>query len=323
LGQQIEQGVVTGGGRTRQPKPRTFGARFVLQAAGIALLACWCHGALPTLDPQTSELIRQGDMADARGDTKAALASFEQADKLSPNRPEILVRISKQYLDVIGETSLSTEAQKAAQNSLDYAKRAVDLDPKCAKAHLSLAVGYGRMTDFADTKTRIVYSKYVKEETEKSLALDPTDAFAYHVLGKWNYSISNLNPMLRLMAKLVYGGLPDASMEDAAKDLKKATDLAPLRIIHHYELARTYKAMGKFDLATKEWETVLALHADNKADEAEQKEAREALKEAGHTVYDGADTHGLTASTSQPARKQSPPTGVMNTSQRGPDTANK
>lgn len=252
--------------------------RYVPGFAAAMLLFTPCGTGSFAVEPQVEALVAQGDVEDGRANTRAALALFQEADKLSPNDPAILVRISKQYSDLIADAKPAGEAEKMAQTSLDYAKRAVALDPQNAKAHLSVAIGYGRMTDFTDNKTKLIYSKYTRDEAEKALELDPTDAYAYHVLGRWNYRIASLNTFMKLMAKYVYGGLPEASLDDAAKYLKKATELAPQRIIHHLELARTYKAMGKADLAAKEWETILTLHAINKEDETAQKEAREELK---------------------------------------------
>ena len=308
---------------------RIFSARNVVRLAGIALLLYGCGAAAAFAEdaqftPQVTELIRQGDQEDAHANTKAALALFQQADKLSPDQVAILLRIAKQYMDLVGETNAPGEPAKAAKNSMEYAQRAVELDPKCAKAHLALAVGYGRMTDFADNKTRLLYSKTVKDETEKSIALDPTDPYAYHVLGRWNYCVASLNPMLKLMAKYIYGGLPEASLEDAAKYLKKATEIAPQRIIHRFELARTYKAMGKTDLAAKEWDMILLLHADNKEEETAQKTAREELQSIpAYERSAPSATNGLTASNAQPARKQSPPIGVIAPSQGTPDAASR
>ena len=270
----------------RHASPVWEGATFPRFLPGIALCALFaallfCAVAATTRadeDPQVAALILQADADDAHGDTHAAITFLEQADKLSPNNPAIIVRLSKQYSDLIGVTKPPAEAAKMAQTSLDYAKRAAELDPGSAKAHLALAVGYGKMTDFTDNKTKLMYSKIIKEEAEKSLAIDPTDSYAYHVLGRWNYGIASLNPLLKMMAKFIYGGLPEASMEDAAADFKKATELAPQRIIHHLELARTYTALGKPDLAYKEWEIITTLHATNAEDEAAQKEAREILK---------------------------------------------
>lgn len=229
-------------------------------------------------DPQSTTLVKQGDADDSRGDSRDALTEFQAADKITPNTAAILVRISKEYSDLIAAAKQPADAEKMAQLSLDYAKRAAELDPDSEKTHLALAIGYGRMTDYTDNKTKIVYSKYTKDEVEKALALDPSDDYAYHVLGRWNYAISTLNPVLKLMAKYIYGGVPDASLEDAAANFKKAAALAPQRIMHHYELARVYTALGKDTLADKEWQTIATLSSTNPTDEAEQKEARDNLK---------------------------------------------
>jgi Tfp pilus assembly protein PilF len=75
----------------------------------------------------------------------------------------------------------------------------------------------------------------------------------------------------------VYGGMPDASLEEAVRDYKKAIELAPQRVIHHHELARTYAALGQMDDARKEWETELTLKPEDNESVADQKEAREEL----------------------------------------------
>jgi hypothetical protein len=244
--------------------------------AGIFLMLILCRCTAPAADNRLVELVARGDEADKKDDTRAALGDFLEAEKLSPRNAPLLVRISRQYSDLV-EISKPGDAEKAARASLDYARRAVEADPRNAKAHLSLAIGHGKMTDYTDNKTKLEYSKIILAETEKSIALDPTDDFAYHVLGRWHYGIATLNPMLRLMARIVYGAMPQASLEDAETNLKKAAAIAPQRIIHHRELAHTYQAMGKNDLAAKEWETVLSLHATDQQDHDAQAEARKAL----------------------------------------------
>jgi Tfp pilus assembly protein PilF len=52
--------------------------------------------------------------------------------------------------------------------------------------------------------------------------------------------------------KLVYGGLPDASNEQAVANFKKAIELAPGRVIHHLQLAHVYHLTGQKALALAE-----------------------------------------------------------------------
>ena len=228
-------------------------------------------------EPKVAALLRHGDAEEKQGHTKAALADFRAAEELDAKNVGVLLRIAKAYSDLVEVTKPPEAAGQFAQKSLDYAQRALELDPKVAKAHLSRAIAYGKLTDFVGNKTKLEYSKIIKDETAKSIELDPTDDFAWYVLGRWHAGVANVSGVLRVLAKVVYGGMPAASNEEAAKCLKKAAELAPQRIMHHAELARLYKAMGKADLAAKEWQTILALPSADSDDEKEKTAAREAL----------------------------------------------
>lgn len=254
-----------------------FFSRSPARIAGILLLLIFCGQPSRAEDSRVAELIARGDQADKKDDTRAALAFFLEAEKLAPNNATLLARISDEYSALV-EISKPDDAEKATRACFAYARRAVAAGPDNAKAHLALAIGYGRMTDYTDNKTKLEYSRIIRTETEKSIALDPTDDFAYYVLGRWNYGFATLNPVLRFFARLVYGTMPQTTLEDAEKYLKKAVALAPKRIIHHLELAHTYDAMGKKDLAEKEWKTVLDLQPTDKEDRDAQDEARKALK---------------------------------------------
>jgi tetratricopeptide (TPR) repeat protein len=229
-------------------------------------------------DARVTALIVQGDAEDRLSHTNAALVAFQQAEKIEPDNMGVLLRISKQYSDLVGTTKVEDLARQMGDKALDYGKRAVDLDAKSAKAHLNLAVCYGKLTDFVGNKLKLDYSKLIRDETQKSLELDPSDDFAWHVMGRWNAGVANVGAVLKTLARFVYGGLPEASNEEAVRCLKKATELAPQRIIHHAELARIYKLMGKTDLAAQEWQNVLGLKASDGEDESYQKEARLALE---------------------------------------------
>jgi len=241
------------------------------------LLALACHAAVAA-NPLAEQLIEQGDAEVKALHGPEALALFDQAEKADPGDVGIVLRVSQQCSDMIAQAKTPAEALAYARRSLDEAQQAVALAPGNPKAHLALAVAYGRLTDFEDNRTRVEYSRYVKAEADKTLELDPTEDFGYHVLGRWNYAVATLNPVLKLIAKFVYGGMPDASLEEAARDYRKAIELAPQRVIHHHELARVYVALGQTDLARKEWEKELTLKPEDNEGENDQKEARAELE---------------------------------------------
>ena len=241
-----------------------------------ALFALACHAALGA-NPQAEQLVRQGDIEVQAMHAPEALALYDQAAKADPDDVEILLRISQQCSNLIGQAKSPAEAMDYGRRSLEEAKRAEALAPDNPKAHLAVAVAYGRLTDFEDNRTKVEYSRYVKAEAEKTLELDPREDFAYHVLGRWNYAVATLNPVLKLIARFVYGGMPDASIEEAVRDYQKAIELAPQRVIHHHELARAYAALGQMEDARKEWATELTLKPEDNEGVNDQKEAREEL----------------------------------------------
>jgi tetratricopeptide (TPR) repeat protein len=225
------------------------------------------------LDPRAEALIARGDAEAKAEHTQAALELFLQAEPLAPKDVPLLLRIAREYSERVDEL----DTKEPALKSLDYAKRALALDPKNAKAHLSVAVAYGKLTDYVGNKTKLEYSRILKEETEKSIALDPKDGFAWYILGRWHYGVANVNGVLKLLSRIVYGGLPPASNEEAARCLAKAVELSPKELSYHSALARAYTTLGKIEEAKKEWRAVLTLKATDEDEEADKKEAQKAL----------------------------------------------
>lgn len=238
----------------------------------LVLVAC-----VPAEDPRVTTFVMQGDEADRQHQTNEALSNFQKAAALEPDNPGVLLRISKQYCDLAGAAKSPNTAKPLAETALDFAQRAVVLDGRSAKAHLNLAVCYAKLTDFAGGKMKLEYSKLIRDETQQSLALDPTDDYAWHVMGRWHAGVTNVGVVMKALARLVYDGLPAASNEDAVKCFKKAIELAPQRILHHAELAKVYQAMGKPELAAQEWQNVLGMKPGDGADDIYHQEARLAL----------------------------------------------
>jgi tetratricopeptide (TPR) repeat protein len=242
----------------------------------LALLLCAASSSHAE-NPQVTQLLAQGDAEVKALHAQEALDLFQQAAQLDPNDAAILLRISQQYSNLIAQAKTPAEAEIDARKSLDEANAAAAIAPDNPKAHLALAVAYGRLTDYQDDKEKVESSRHVKEEVDKALAIDPNDDYSWHVLGRWNYAVATLNPVLKMIAKFIYGGMPDASLEEAVRDYKKAIEIAPQRLLHHHELARAYIALGQTDLARKEWETEATLKPEDNEGVNDQKEAREQL----------------------------------------------
>ena len=246
-----------------------------------ALSLCCAVLALPAAFAQVAvpDLIAQGMAQDARLDTSQALQSFLQAEKLAPHDANVLWRVAREYALSMDDTRLKDEQRARGEHALAYAERAVSADPNNAQAQLSVAICYGRLEPLVDTRAKINYSRLIKQHADSAVALDPTDSYAYHVLGVWNYELARLSPLLRALARAVYGAVPPASFQAARDYLLQAAQLAPARVAHRVELGRTYAALGEKDLARQELVLALSLPDREKDDPESKRRARAALQE--------------------------------------------
>jgi tetratricopeptide (TPR) repeat protein len=226
---------------------------------------------------EIAALLAQGDAFDARLDNARALQSYLQAEKLGATDPDTLTHVARQYALLMNDAQSDDQQRRLGEKALEYSKRAVAENPAHAKSVLSVAICYGRLVRFQDTRTKIEYSRYVKDYAEKALKLDPTDSYAWHVLGAWNYELAQMGAFSRAIVKVVYGGMPPASNEEAERLFRKAVELAPERVSHHAELGRTLAALGKKNEARLELNKALALPSREKDDAESKKRATETL----------------------------------------------
>lgn len=144
----------------------------------------------------------------------------------------------------------------AARN---YASAALKSDPNSSEANCAMAFALGRISRVSTTKERVILAKDVKHYAEIAIRLDPSNFRAYHILGRWQYDVSDLNLAERSFARVFYGKLPDATLNEAIADFEKSRSLNPAFILNYYELARSYHRMGDDKKAVANLRIVLSL----------------------------------------------------------------
>ena len=224
-----------------------------------------------------AELLKQGDAFDAKLDNAHALESYLKAEKLGATDADTLTHIARQYALLMNDTTSDEEQRRLGEKALEYSKRAVAENPAHAKSVLSVAICYGRLIRFQDTRAKVEYSRLVKEYADKALKLDPTDSYAWHVLGAWNYELAQMGAFSRAFVKVVYGSMPAASNEEAERLFRKAVELAPERVSHHAELGRTLAVLGKKNEARLELNKALSLPSRERDDPESKKRATATL----------------------------------------------
>ncbi|HEX5551715.1 MAG TPA: hypothetical protein VFX43_00615 [Chitinophagaceae bacterium] len=127
----------------------------------------------------------------------------------------------------------------------EYATNALKKDPDDKEANLAMAMALQQLSLTAGAKQKAGYLKAVKTYTDKALLIDSAYGRAWYVQGNWNYQVSSLNFAEKAATRLLFGRLPQASMDQAIADYQKCLRLDPSFILNLYKLAGAYHAKGK------------------------------------------------------------------------------
>jgi tetratricopeptide (TPR) repeat protein len=240
----------------------------------------WPLARLSAEAENLSTLLQKTDRLDDNDHFLEAITILKSLEKDDPTNVEILYRLSRVESDLVND--LPDNAKKKgldyAVESMAYAKRAIEADPQNSEAHLAAGIAYGVMTDFVDDRTKLEYSKRIKDEAEKAIELNPNNDYAYLVLARWNFEMTQLNPILKGMAELLYGQMPPASQEKALEDFQKAIEIAPNKMIHHFSYGEALAKLGRKEEARAEYQKVLRLPPTCREERGYQQKAASGLK---------------------------------------------
>lgn len=253
-------------------RPRSI---LLLILAALLLLSGSFATAAPT-DDDFEAALEEVDELREQGEFVRAISRLDNLENDHPDHVEIYWRRAWAKVDLGMEQDHDSERDRLFEEGFADAERALELDDTNPGAHVSMAVAAGQMGLISGTRRQVELSRKVKEHAEKAIELDPDRAEAYHVLGRWNHEVASLGFAARTVVRAVYGGLPDASYEEAVTHFERSIKLDE-RVVDHLEIGRTYKELGETDQARAAFERALELPVEFHSDEDYQEEAEELL----------------------------------------------
>jgi tetratricopeptide (TPR) repeat protein len=211
-----------------------------------------------------AEHIVKGDEYFALFEDQKALDAYLAAVQLEPGNYEALWKAARGIVDVsdliTGKDKESKEKRRKMYNdAVSYADKAVAANPGDTWGHFFLSSSMGNKALLMSTKDQIDASKKIRSEIDKAIELDGSNDLAYHALGRWHRRMAEIGGAKRFFGGLIYGSIPKGSFAEAEKAFLKTIELKPDYLNHHIELARTYMAMGKFDLAVPGYQKAIDL----------------------------------------------------------------
>jgi len=222
-------------------------------------------------------LIGQGDVYYDQLNATESLKYYLPAEKLDPDNVRLLVRISREYRHLMSDASPASEKIRLGNLAVAYAKRAASLGPTDSEAQLAVAISYGKLQPEESNAEKLQTSRIIKAETDRALKLDPNSDLAWHILGRWNMGFAEVTGVKRALAEVMYGKLPNATYEDAAKCFERAIELRPDRLMHYIELGHVYAQMGRTAEARQLITKGLAMRDTEKDDPETKRRGEEEL----------------------------------------------
>lgn len=194
-----------------------------------------------TLAQDVGVLLREAERLEVLPDEKAAFNKFKLVLKSDPNNLQALCKASE-LCSRIGNRQTDVKARdNYYAAAVSYAKQALKVNPHSDEANVVMGIAIGRTSLTKTGKEKIAAAKDIKHYAETALKSNPKNFKAWHIIGKWNYEVSNLNFMERAATKVFYGGLPNASLKNSIVAYEKARSLNGTFLLNYLELAKAYK----------------------------------------------------------------------------------
>jgi tetratricopeptide (TPR) repeat protein len=209
-----------------------------------------------------------------------ALKKYQEALLISPTDLKALNKCSE-LNSVIGNRQPDKKQKMEYFNAAKtYAETALKINEKDADANFVMAMAMGRIALISGGKEKVERVKDIKKYADNAIEADPNHYKSLHLLGKWNMEVSSLNVAEKAALKIIYGGLPPASVPTAIEFFEKARKANPNFILNYLELAKAYKTNGQSDKAIEVLNRMVKLpprSADDNNYKAEGKNLLESL----------------------------------------------
>jgi tetratricopeptide (TPR) repeat protein len=250
--------------------------------ASIAVL----FSPLASAGQESRELLTNALQLQEKQRESESLAFFEQVLQAEPDNYQALLNAAHLHLR---QGWLYSEKEKRKEHYLalqTYAGRALDLKPSEYQARFLVIVGKAKMARYLSPGDQVRIARELQTDLAALSTLMQDDPNGIYILSWLNFKVGTTSALEKLLASVLFGGLPDnLTIDNAFALMEKAIRLRPDYLVYHYDIGLYRQRLGEVDKAQPWFEKVLDMEAKT-AEEAVYKQwAKQRLLElAGQKV---------------------------------------
>ncbi|MBX2934457.1 MAG: hypothetical protein KF825_09435 [Ferruginibacter sp.] len=212
-------------------------------------------------------------------DEKASFSKYKEVLKINPSNILALTKCSE-LCSRIGQRELANPKLRDDYYkwAVKYADAALNIAPDNSEANCVMAIALGRSSMTKSGRDKIDNAREIKKYLDVALKNDPHNFKAWHVLGRWQYEISNLNAVERGIVKVFYGGMPLVTLQQSIASFERARSLRPEFLLNYLEMAKAYKENNQKTKAIAYLQQMLSLPIQTEDDAAIKEKGKILLK---------------------------------------------
>ncbi len=226
-----------------------------------------------------SKMIKEADRLEQLPDESAAFHKFKEVLKIQPLNIYAIVKCSELCSRIGKRQTIVAARDDYYSAAKTYAGIALKIDPNNSDANTAMAMVLGRSSMAKTGKEKIENAREVKRYVDIALKNNQQNFIAWHILGRWHYELNNLNMLEKAAVKLLFGGIPPASLKESIIAFEKVRALAPGFLLNYFEMAKAYKQYNNKSKAKEYLNTMMNLPNKTEDDPAIKENGRALLKE--------------------------------------------
>lgn len=208
----------------------------------ILLLCALVFCGVNAQSQDVNVLMKQANNYERALKEDSALLKYKEVLATNPNNLQALVK-SSLLISAAGARQTNKAVQKEDYEAAKmFGDKALVADSNSVDAMYAKGLSILKMSQVEqENKKKAALIKEAHSYAAKALIITPTHGKSNFLLGKWNFDLVTTAWTKKAAVSVLYGGMPDASIENALLYMENCRGAEPYFVENFLELAKAYK----------------------------------------------------------------------------------